>query len=176
MEGPPSFPVPKSWADIEQAVRGLDNPDEAWAIFQAYMRACAVHQFGEEGMAALDKDQKLVMLQKAAGAAVWIRENDEQTFQAPEFHFATVNNMRLAWKAVMDGHDLPIPDYEPPEPPSPEVDEEAAKLADDGVGRYGGCERNARPWRVAHSSSMRIAHGLPHAAALDWGGATLRPV
>lgn len=123
-EGPQPFPVPQSWSDIEAAVRGLDNPEEAWAIFQAFIRAASHHLFGELDSTALTKDQRLVIAQKSAGAAVWIRDNPEQTFVAPEFNFATVENMRLAWKAVMDGHDLPIPDYVPPE-----VDAEAERLA-----------------------------------------------
>lgn len=126
-EGPPAFPVPKSWPDIEQAVKGLDNGDESWGIFQAYLRAASYHLFGAVEPTAATKEQKMVLLQKAAGAAVWIRTNDEHTFQAPEFYFGTVENMALAWKAVMDGADLPIPDYVPPEPPEAEELEKMAR-------------------------------------------------
>lgn len=126
VDGPPPFPVPNSWPKIKAAVMGLDNPDEAWAIFEAYIRAASYHLFGEADSKALTGEQRRTVAQKAAGAAVWIRENQDQTFVPPEFNFATVDNMRLAWKAVMNGEDLPIPDYVPPEPPAPDLDEEAA--------------------------------------------------
>lgn len=122
-EGPPSYPVPKSWPKIQEAVRKLDNPDEAWALFEAFLRAASYHLYGEADSAALSTEERRVVAQKAAGAAVWLMDHPEATFVQPEFNFATEENMRMAWGSVMEGADLPIPDYVAPEPPAPEPPE-----------------------------------------------------
>jgi hypothetical protein len=104
-------------------VRKLDNPDEAWALFEAFLRAASYHLYGEADSAALSTEERRVVAQKAAGAAVWLMDHPEATFVQPEFNFATEENMRMAWGSVMEGADLPIPDYVAPEPPAPEPPE-----------------------------------------------------
>jgi hypothetical protein len=106
------YPVPNSWADIEKAVRACDNSEEAWALFQAFIRACSYHLYGEPDSTALTAEQKQVMGQKAAGAAVWLQENAE--YDGPFMYF-TETWQRQAWAAVLDGAPrLEIPDYQPP--------------------------------------------------------------
>ncbi len=121
-----AVPVPKSWPDIEALARDCDNPDEAWPLFQAFVRACSYHLYGEADSAALTTAQKKTVAQKAAGAAVWLREHDELTTDGP-FRFYLEPVQRQAWASVLDGAALEIPDYTPPEPPHDE--DEAAALA-----------------------------------------------
>jgi hypothetical protein len=74
------------------------------------------------------------MLQKAAGAAVWLAEHEDETQDGP-FNYYLEPTMRQAWAAMLDGVALEIPDYEPPptassaEAEAASYDEEAARLA-----------------------------------------------
>ena len=124
-ERPPPVNVPKSWEEIEHLVRGADNPEEAWALFRAFIRAATYHLFGEVETESLDKQQRDTLWQKAAGATVWLVENTEH--EGP-FRFYDESWQRRAWAAVLDGAVLPIPDYQPPEPEG-EVDPETERLA-----------------------------------------------
>jgi ERF superfamily len=131
--------VPKSWAELEQLVKGCDNPEEAWALFQAFVRAGSVNLYGKSESSELDQGQKDIVWQKALGAAVWLAENVEH--EGP-FRFYDEPKQRTAWQHVLNTKDpLPIPDYEPPEPPLDEkAQAEAEQLAEevfaDGAGDY----------------------------------------
>jgi hypothetical protein len=127
-EGPPPLPVPKSWGEVEKLVKAADNPDEAWALFQAYLRAASYHLFGAIDQEKLSGQQRVTLLQKAAGAVVYLHDHIE--YEMGELVFFTQERQAVAWAAILDGHPhLEIPDYVPPEPPDSEIDEEAERLA-----------------------------------------------
>lgn len=119
-------PLPTSWPKIEAAVRTCDNPEEAWALWEAFLRAATYHLYGQTSLKDIETAQRGVMLQKAAGAAVWIVENAKP--EGP-FTFYDEALMRLAWGGVLDGHELAIPDYVAPEKAHEELDEAAAEAA-----------------------------------------------
>jgi hypothetical protein len=122
-EGPPPFPVPKSWAEIEKAIRGCDNAEEAWALFSAFTRAAAYSMFGKTDSSELEQAERDTLYQKAAGAVVWLYENVEA--EGPGFYFFDEAKQRTAFQHVLNTADaLPIPDYVPP------IDKEAQEAAD----------------------------------------------
>ena len=123
-----AVPTPTSWPKVKDAIRACDNPDEAEALYGAFLRAATYHLYGKTSLKDITADERKVMLQKAAGAAVWLAEHEDETQDGP-FNFYLEATMRQAWAAMLDGTLLEIPDYVPPEPPAPEVDEEAAELA-----------------------------------------------
>lgn len=124
VEGP-TIPIPKGWGELEHLVKGADNPDEAWALFQAFIRAASYHLFGKTDSAELEQAQRDVVWQKSVGAALWLAENVKN--DGP-FHFYDEDSQRRAWAFVLEGGPaLPIPDYVPLEPP---LDEKAQAEAD----------------------------------------------
>ncbi len=127
-EGPPPIPLPTGWGELEALVRQCDNKDEAWALFQAFIRAASHNLYGKTDSAELEKGQRDVVWQKSVGAAVWLTEN--RVYEG-EFFYYDEAKQRVAWQHVLNTADpLPIPDYEPPEPPlDPEVEAEAERLA-----------------------------------------------
>lgn len=107
-------------------VKAADNPEEAWQLFRAFIRAATFHLFGEVETESLSKDQRDTLWQKAAGAAVYLVENAQP--EGP-FTFHTEGTIRAAWRYILKTDDpLPIPDYQPPEPEG-EVDPETERLA-----------------------------------------------
>jgi len=128
-EGPPPFPIPKGWAEIERDVRAADNPDEAWALFSAFTRAASYSMFGKTDSAELEQAERDTLYQKAAGAVVWLHENVK--YEGP-FIFFDEASQRTAFQHVLNTADpLPIPDYVPPDTAAAEaeIDPEAAELA-----------------------------------------------
>lgn len=128
-EGPPPFPIPKGWAEIERDVRAADNPDEAWALFSAFTRAASYSMFGKTDSSELEQAERDTLYQKAAGAVVWLHENVK--YEGP-FIFFDEANQRTAFQHVLNTADpLPIPDYVPPDTAAAEaeIDPEAAELA-----------------------------------------------
>ncbi len=124
-EGPPATSVPKGWAEIEQYVRSADNPEEAWALFSAFVRAASYHLFGKLESSELDKTEKDVLYQKAACASLWLVDN---TPDEGPFRFFDEDQQRKAWASCLDGGPaLAIPDYKPPEP---ELDPDAQAEVD----------------------------------------------
>ena len=125
-------PLPKNWAEIEAYVRACDNPDEAWALFRAFRRACSHYLFGvladdpTEDAGLLDSKQWGTMGQKCQGASVWLVDNAQA--EGP-FTFHDESLTRQAFAHVLGGHTLEIPDYEPPQ--KPEQDEAAADARSD---------------------------------------------
>ncbi len=119
--------MPRSWPDVEKSVKTVDNPEEAWALFEAFLRAATYHLYGKTSGKEIEAADRKVMLQKAAGACVWLIEHSEP--EGP-FTFYDETQTRKAWAHVLDGVVLEIPDYVPPEPPiPPEVAEEAERIA-----------------------------------------------
>jgi hypothetical protein len=127
-EGPPPVPAPKGWGELEQLVKGSDNPEEAWLLFQAFVRAASYHLFGKTDSAELDQGQRDVIWQKSVGAGLWLASN--VTHDGP-FFFYDEDAQRKAWAFVLEGAPaLAIPDYEPLEPElDPAAQEEADRIA-----------------------------------------------
>lgn len=121
--GPGETPVPKSWAKIKELVETWAG--DAWPMFEAYVRAASYHLYGETESKKLTPDQRKVMLQKAAGAAVWCNDNEN----TPMGVAASVEHYRAGWAHVLDGVALEIPDYTPPE--NPASDPEANRIAEE---------------------------------------------
>lgn len=123
--------VPRSWAKVKELVLASDTGERDWGMFEAFVRAASYHQFGETDSKKLTADQRKTMLQKAAGAAVWLVENVEPD---GAFTYYAEADQRQAWASVLEGVQLEIPDYEPPAKTSAEreveeIDEEAARIA-----------------------------------------------
>lgn len=137
VEGGVTVSTPRTWAQVQESVRDCDNPDEAWAIFQAFGRAASYHLYGETNPKKLSKEQNRVMLQKAAGAAIWLHESEHVKYQG-EFRYFGEPEQRGAWASVLDGHLLEIPDYKPPAKAEQAdlSDEELKAEADRLVGEY----------------------------------------
>lgn len=137
VEGGVTVSTPRTWAQVQESVRDCDNPDEAWAIFQAFGRAASYHLYGETNPKKLSKEQNRVMLQKAAGAAIWLHESEHVKYQG-EFRYFGEPEQRGAWASVLEGHLLEIPDYKPPAKAEQAdlSDEELKAEADRLVGEY----------------------------------------
>lgn len=132
-EGPPGFPVPSSWPKVEAAVRACDNPDEAWALWEAFLRAATYHLYGKTSLKEITTEERKVMFQKAAGAVVWLQTNVQH--EGP-FRFFDEDKQRAAWASILGGTVLAIPDYVPIEPEG-EVDPEAERLAREALAGEG---------------------------------------
>lgn len=135
-ENPPPTKVPRSWAEIERLVRAADNPEEAWALFCAFRRAAAFHQWGViaddpgEDAGLLTAEQWKVQGQRAAGAAVWLTDN--VGYEGP-FRFYDEAAVRLGWAHVLGGADLQIPDYVAPPAPESPSDPDAERQRETGA-------------------------------------------
>jgi hypothetical protein len=107
VEGPKPLTAPNSWAKLTEMVGAYDQ--QTHDTFMAFSQASARYLFGPtidtKKLAASDKK---LLLQKAAGAALAIRENFEPT----EFPPPSVEDIRGAFAMVMDGVELAIPDEE----------------------------------------------------------------
>lgn len=130
-DGPGPFPVPRSWAKVQEAVRGdCDNPDEAWRLFQAFTRAASYHLYGQTDSKELTAEQRKVLLQKAAGATAALHDATAKV-DGPFVYFDH-DAQRAAWASVLDGTLLETPDYVAPvDVEQASLDEEAARQAED---------------------------------------------
>ncbi len=136
-EGAQPYPIPTSWPKVKDAFRDCDNPDESEALYLAFLEAALHHQYGKLSLKEITSAERETMRQKAAGAACWLHDTGAGTsdvpFDAPS-HF-TEDKHRAAWKSVLGGADLQIPNYEPPptessaEAEAESYDEEAARIA-----------------------------------------------
>lgn len=113
-------PVPRSWAKVKELV-----PKEKYEMWEAFVKAASYHQFGQTDSKKLSADQRKVMLQKAAGAAVWCNDHPNTPLGATWSH----EHMSKGWAAVLDGAVLETPGFPVEEPPF--VDEEAERIADE---------------------------------------------
>lgn len=128
-EGPAPQSPPRSWTKVRELVEGSEVPT-AWEVFDAYVRAASYHLFGETESKKLTPDQRKVMLQKAAGAAVWLAENPN----TPVGGTLSVEHQRQGWAAVMDGAQLEVPDLGTESPPEDEDElERLARLAEETI-------------------------------------------
>ena len=123
-EAPPGISPPRSWAKVRELVEASGVPT-AWEVFEAYCRAAAYHAWGETETKKLTPDQRKVLLQKAAGAAVWLAENPN----TPMGSTWSREHQRQGWAAVMDGVQLEVPDLAEPSAEEAEL-ERLAQLAE----------------------------------------------
>lgn len=103
LENDPIRP-PSSWAKITEMVAAYD--EETYNVFQEFGDAARRRMFPEsESTKDLEKAEKDELFQITARAAYQLR----QTYEPSEFPPPSVDDMRLAWAAVMDGEELAIP-------------------------------------------------------------------
>jgi hypothetical protein len=109
VEGPKPLTAPGSWAKWEEMVSAYDEQVHDW--FVAFTQSTARLLFGPtvdtKKLAASDKK---LLLQKAAGAAVSVREQ----FEPSEFPPPSLEDVRAAFARVLDGQELAIPDESEP--------------------------------------------------------------
>ena len=111
--------VPKNWTEINALVAKY-APEGGKEVWKALARAASNHLYGETDPKKMTKDQGKVMLQKAAGACVWLLENED----TPLGSSWSAEHMRKGWAAVLDGTVLETLDL-------PKRDEEAERIADE---------------------------------------------
>jgi hypothetical protein len=117
VEGPKPLTAPNSWAKWEEMISAYDQQVHDW--FVAFSQASARYLFGPDiDTKKLSASDKKLLLQKAAGAVILVRENFEPT----ELPYPGLEDVRGAFAMVMDGVELAIPDVE--------LDAEAAEAAD----------------------------------------------
>jgi hypothetical protein len=117
---PGAVRVPTSWAKLTELISVWDEPTHD--MFMAFSLASARYLFGPEvDTKKLAASDKKLLLQKAAGAAVILRELfDPNTLPYPD-----IDAVRLAFAQVMDGVELAIPD-EPGNDKTPQGTQEGA--------------------------------------------------
>jgi len=117
VEGPKPLTAPGTWAKWEELISAWDEQVHDW--FVAFSQSAARYLFGPtidtKKLAASDKK---LLLQKAAGAVILVREN----FEPSELPYPGLEDVRGAFALVMDGVELAIPDEE--------LDAEAVEAAD----------------------------------------------
>lgn len=98
------LPKPSSWAKITEYVSAYD--EETYNIFTEFGAAASRRLFGTDvDVKALTKEQKAELFQLTAKAAYQLRETHEPS----EFPPPSIDDIRLAWAAVMEGEELAIP-------------------------------------------------------------------
>jgi hypothetical protein len=122
------FPTPRSWAKVREWYE-KDGGAGAWELAEAFIRAASYHLYGETDSKKLTPDQRKVMLQKAAGATVWLAENEN----TPMGSTPSVDHYRKAWAHVLDGTVLEVPDASENPASDSEIDDEAERLADETI-------------------------------------------
>jgi hypothetical protein len=118
-------PVPKSWAQV----KAWHETHGDWKLAEEMSKAFMIHQFGSDNSKSLAKEERAVVLQKAAGATVWLAEHGTNAVGPLPI---TVELYQRAWAAVMDGTVLEGIEWQPPEPPA-DADAEAERLADEAI-------------------------------------------
>jgi hypothetical protein len=112
-------PVPKSWAKVREWHEKHGN----WELAELFVKACSYHLYGQTESKALTPDQRKVVLQKAAGAVVWLAENGTNAVGPLP---PSVPLYTRAWASVMDGVFLEVPEWQPRS-----MDSEADAIADE---------------------------------------------
>jgi hypothetical protein len=105
VEGPKSLSAPASWPKLEEMIGAYDQTFHD--LFGEFVKACARHLFGPEiDIKKLAASDKKLLLQKAAGAALLIREQFEPSQLPPP----GINDIRVAFAMVNEGVELAIPE------------------------------------------------------------------
>jgi hypothetical protein len=117
---PGAVRVPTSWAKLTELISVWDEPTHD--MFMAFSLASARYLFGPEvDTKKLAASDKKLLLQKAAGAAVHMRDHfDPNTLPYPD-----ADDIRHAFAFVLDGVELAIPD-EPDNDKTPQGTQEGA--------------------------------------------------
>jgi len=123
-------PVLKSWTAVESWYEKHGGPG-AVDLYKECLKAATVLQYGKDSLKEITTDERKFMLQKAAGATVWLAENEN----TPLGSAPSVDHYTKAWGHVLDGTLLGQIDWVPPENPASdsEVDDEAERLADEMI-------------------------------------------
>ena len=122
-------PVYRSWTKIREWY-DLHGGEGAWELAELFTRACSYHLYGEVDSKKLTSEQRKVMLQKAAGATVWLAENENTPFGPT----ASVEHFQKAWAKVLDGAVLEVPEWQPrviPVPSGAPIDPEAERIGEE---------------------------------------------
>jgi hypothetical protein len=127
--GPAS--VPRSWAKVRELVETSSGQPDIWeSRFEYFIKAASYHLYGETEGKKLTPDQRKVMLQKAAGAAVFCAEDDSNPL-GPSW---SVEHIRMGFAHVLDGALLEVPDLPEPEiEGQTAIDDEIERLADEAI-------------------------------------------
>jgi len=104
VEGPKPLQPPKSWTKVTEMVAAFDQ--RTYETFDAFVKSASRSLFeGKDPADLKEKADKDVLFQKAAGAAVALREACDPNSVPPP----TVEDVRRAFASVMDGVELAIP-------------------------------------------------------------------
>jgi hypothetical protein len=105
VEGPKALEPPKTWPKLEEMIGAYDQAFHD--LFGEFVKACARFTFGPEiDIKKLAASDKKLLLQKAAGAALHIREQFDPTAFPPP----GIEDIRVAFARVLDGVELAIPE------------------------------------------------------------------
>jgi hypothetical protein len=105
VEGPKALEPPKTWPKLTEMISAYDQTFHD--LFGEFVKACARHLFGPEiEIGKLAASDKKLLLQKAAGAAVFVRER----FEPSEFPPPNAEDIRVSFGFVLDGVELAIPE------------------------------------------------------------------
>jgi hypothetical protein len=104
VEGPKALEPPKTWPKLTEMISAYDQTFHD--LFGEFVKACARHLFGPDiEIAKLAASDKKLLLQKAAGAALHIREEFEPSQLPPP----GLEDIRSAFLSVT-GEELAIPE------------------------------------------------------------------
>jgi hypothetical protein len=105
VEGPKAMSAPASWPKLEEMIGAYDQAFHD--LFGEFVKACARFTFGPDiDIKKLAASDKKLLLQKAAGAALHIREEFEPSQLPPP----GLEDIRVAFARVLDGVELAIPE------------------------------------------------------------------
>lgn len=105
VEGPAPIKPPSSWAKLTEMVAAYDQGTHD--LFFQFADSCRRLLFPEStDTKGLNKQDKNVLFQKCAGAALFLREH----YEPSDFPPPDINNIRDAFAAVLEGQELAIPD------------------------------------------------------------------
>lgn len=117
------FPTPKTWAKVKEWYE-RNGGEGAWPLAEAFIRAASYHLYGETDSKKLTADQRKVVLQKAAGATVYLAEDETQ----PLGPTPSVPLYQKAWAHVLDGAVLEVPDAPKSEAEKQDADAEISDI------------------------------------------------
>jgi hypothetical protein len=102
---PDGLKPPTSWPKLEEMIGAYDQAFHD--LFGEFVKACARFMFGPDiDIKKLAASDKKLLLQKAAGAALHIREQFEPSQLPPP----RIEDIRVAFARALDGVELAIPE------------------------------------------------------------------
>jgi hypothetical protein len=106
VEGPKDLPVPKTWAKVTEYVSAYDEGTHD--LFMAFAQSARKLQFGTTDKKEMSAEDRATELSVAGRAAWKLRTSVDSTAFPPP----TIEDIRKAWAAVLDGQELAIPGEE----------------------------------------------------------------